>query len=306
MKMVRHSGVPIYFLDASTKMSLETDLQNLVKSQSQVHSDALLWLANEVMDWLIIMDNADDSSLPLAPFLPRCSHGHIIITTRDATRQSLAHRSTHSVDALSQDESIQLLLGASHSDDSEINRGYALDIAKELGGLPLALSHAAAYILDNQCLDTYLATYHRSHSQVLRLEFDLPQNYPLSVAAIIQTSFECLPIPAQVLLRLFACLDSSSIPQSLIAKAAERKFCHVARATNPPSMSTVQYANALMITICPNGEWETFELEKLISACRKFSLVNLANQEGEKFYSMHVLVKMYLQADIVKGGRVFH
>jgi tetratricopeptide (TPR) repeat protein len=151
-----------------------------------------------------------------------------------------------------------------------------------------------------RCVSTYLETYRKSHSQILRLHFDLPQNYPLSVAATIQTSIERLPAPAQDLLRLFACLDSRSIPQSIISKAAERKFHHVAVETGLPSTSVDQYADALMTTICPNGEWETFEMEKLIKACRNFSLVKLTHQKGEKFYSMHVLVKTYLQSEIMK------
>ncbi|PVF99233.1 hypothetical protein CPB86DRAFT_814029 [Serendipita vermifera] len=60
----------VYFLDASSRAALETNLKNLVNSQSDIYTDALVWLANTKRDWLIIMDNADDPLLDLAKFLP--------------------------------------------------------------------------------------------------------------------------------------------------------------------------------------------------------------------------------------------
>jgi len=91
-------------------------------------------------------------------------------------------------------------------------KGDAQDIAQEFGGLPLVLSHAVAYIMANQCFNTYLKTYCKSHSQVIKLKLNLLQNYSWSVAVTMQKSFECLPAWEQDLLQLFACLDSRSIP----------------------------------------------------------------------------------------------
>jgi hypothetical protein len=108
----------VYLLDASSKETLEADLQALVQSQSDVYTDALLWLASTTRDWLIIMDNADDPSLEISLFLPRCSHGHVIITTRDRHRGILAPISTHAVDGLPLEESTTLLLNTSQYEDN--------------------------------------------------------------------------------------------------------------------------------------------------------------------------------------------
>ncbi|KAG8834847.1 hypothetical protein FRC17_006779, partial [Serendipita sp. 399] len=145
---------PVFFVDGTSETALKADLDILVRSQTDSYDDALVWLANGIENWLLIIDNADDSSLKLAPFLPRARHGHVIITTRDATRQILAPRSTHIIDVLPIEDSITLLLTSSGCEDSETNRSFARDIVEELGRLPLALAHAASYILINDCLDT--------------------------------------------------------------------------------------------------------------------------------------------------------
>ncbi|PVF91051.1 hypothetical protein CPB86DRAFT_720161, partial [Serendipita vermifera] len=108
-ELSRFKGEPVYFLNASSKVALEADLHALVQSQPDGHTDALVWLANTPRDWLIIMDNADDPSLELARFLPRCSHGHVIITSRNHFRITLSPESTYYIDSLPLDEATALL-----------------------------------------------------------------------------------------------------------------------------------------------------------------------------------------------------
>lgn len=225
----------IYFLDASSKEVLETDLKTLVQSQSDVYTDALIWLANTPMDWLIIMDNADDPSLELAPFLPRCSHGHVIITSRNRFRTTLSPESTHYIDSLPLDEAANLLLNMSKYKDNSRNKQLAIDIAEELGRLPLALAHAGAYIFLQQCLGTYLATYRANRFQLLRRKVDMPQDYPYSVAATVETSFEKLSPQVRDLLGLLSHLDARSISRGIIEKAASRRFRHIAVDSGLPS-----------------------------------------------------------------------
>ncbi|CAG8607627.1 5764_t:CDS:2, partial [Acaulospora colombiana] len=293
----KYQDSPVYFLDASSKMTLEADLQTLVRSQSEVYTDALLWLATGKKDWLVIMDNADDPSLELARYLPRCAHGHVIITTRNPLRETLAPNSTHDVSFFSLEDSTNLLLDASGYEDNEVNRTLAKDIAQELGGLPLALAHAGAYILVKQCLHTYLNTYKESHSQFLRRKFDLPHDYPYSVAATIEMSFEKLSHQAQILLRLLSHLGPRSIPHIILEQAARRQFRSVAMETGLPlKTETLQYASTLMKIICPRGSWFTLDFDDLIEECKKYSLVNFSSEGGQMFYSIHILVQNFLQS----------
>jgi tetratricopeptide (TPR) repeat protein len=290
----------VYFVDASSKETLATDLQTLVQSQTSAYTDALVWLANTEEGWLVIMDNADDPWLELAPFLPRCSQGHIIITSRDRHREMLAPNSTHSVDGLPLEESIGLLLRTSRYEDNIVNRGLSEKITQELGCLPLALAHAGSYIRLRQCLSTYLDTYRESSSQLLKRKFDMPQGYRHSVARTIEMSLEKLSHQAQDLLRLLSHLDARSIPHSIIEKAAKRQFRHVAKEVGTdytPNTETIEYSTILNGLLCPSGDLSSIEFDNLIEDCEKYSLVQFSTQGEHKFYSMHVLVQGFIQAN---------
>jgi tetratricopeptide (TPR) repeat protein len=296
LDLYRFPGESVYFLDASSKETLETDLQTLVQSQSDIYTDALLWFSNTKRDWLVIMDNADDPSLELAQFLPRCTHGHVIITTRNHFRKILAPKSTYYVDALPLDESTILLLDISGYEDNVVNRELSENIARELGCLPLALAHAGAYILFRQCLDSYLETYRDSRTQLLERKFDMPHDYPYSVATTVEISFKKLSIQAQELLGLLSHLNASSIPRSIIEISAIRRFRHVEKQATETGTETIEYADILTRMMCPKGTWSSFEFDSMIEECEKYSLVRFSILDGSKFYSMHVLVQAFLQA----------
>ncbi|KAG8821065.1 hypothetical protein FRC17_009938 [Serendipita sp. 399] len=290
-------SVPIFFVDGSSEASLKADLDTLVRSYTDSYDDALVWLATAIDNWLLIIDNADDPSVKLSQYLPRSSHGHVIVTTRDATRKALAPRSTHFVDMLPIEDSIKLLLTSSRCEDNEVNRSFAKDIVKELERLPLALAHAAAYILINDCLDTFLKSYSESRSQFLQRTPDLQQDYNYSVEGTIEMSFRRLPPSVQEMMHLFAYLDSRSIARCIIEKAARRTFLHIPQQTNlPPHADTVRDAEVLTRILCPSGVWKAFEFDGMIEECLKYSLLRLSTAEGEKFYLMHPLVQKYLQS----------
>ncbi|PVF91549.1 hypothetical protein CPB86DRAFT_878456 [Serendipita vermifera] len=292
----RFPGVPVYFLDASSESALTADLQTLVRSQSNTHSDALLWLAAELKDWLIIMDNADDPTVKLTRFFPRCPHGHIIITTRNQLRKTIAPKTTYHVDSLSLEESWKLLLDSSGYEGNDANRQFAIDIVQELGCLPLAVAHAGAYILVRQCLDTYLETYRSNYSQILQREFELPQDYPYSVATTIEMSLDKLSSHVKDLIGLFSFIGARTIPRSIIEKAAKRQFRHVAFETSLPLYkNTLKHADTLMSILCPQGFWEPFDFDNLTEECEKYSLLRLSVANGERFYSMHILVQKFVQ-----------
>ncbi|KAG8819521.1 hypothetical protein FRC19_009726 [Serendipita sp. 401] len=293
----RFPDIPVFFLDASSETSLNTDLATLVRSQTDKYDNALTWLASGIKNWLLILDNADDPSLKLSTFLPRTTHGHVIITTRNSTHRLLAPQSFHAVDVLSIEDSITLLLKSSANEDNEANRSLAKEIAEELGRLPLALAHAAAYILINNCLDTFLVTYRASRSQFLQSTADLPQGYPHSVERTIEMSFRCLSVRVQEMVKLFAYMDARSIARCIVERAAERKFLHIPRKSEiPPQPDTIVQVKVLQDIFCTRGEWNAFEFDGMIGECLKYSLLQMSTTGGERFYSMHPLVQTYLQS----------
>ncbi|KAG8808128.1 hypothetical protein FRC17_004119 [Serendipita sp. 399] len=288
---------PVFFVDGTSEAALKADLDTLVRSQTDSYDDALVWLANGIENWLLIIDNADDPSLKLSLFLPRAPHGHIIITTRDATRRMLAPQSTHIVDVLPTEDSVTLLLTSSGCEDNETNRSFARDIVEELGRLPLALAHAASYILINNCLDTFLKTYRESRRQLLQRTPDLEQGYRYSVEGTIEMSFHRLSPRVQEMMQLFAYLDARSIARRIIERAADRGFLHIPQWSElPPNTATVQQAEILQNIFCPGGKWNAFDFDEMVGECLKYSLLRLSTADGERFYSMHPLVQTYLQS----------
>ncbi|CAG8626182.1 15534_t:CDS:2, partial [Acaulospora colombiana] len=264
---------------------------------SYLYTDVLLWLAMEKKNWLIIMDNVDDPSVELPRFLPRCSHGHVIITTRNHLRKTLAPKSTHIIDSLPLDESINLLLTAAGYEDNNVNRKLAGYIVRELGCLPLAISHAAAYILMRQCLDTYLDTYINSRKHLLERRFELSHDYPYSVATTIEMSLEKLSTGARDLIKLLSHLGSGSVPRSIIENGANNRFQHVPiTAGLPPHDETLECANVLMSIVCPSGSWSSFDFDNMIEECERYSLIRLSTLDAKKFYTIHVLVQGFVQS----------
>lgn len=75
----------VFYVDASTKATLDVDLASIAldKKIGEKGQDTIDWLVRTQEPWLLVLDNADDATLDLKPFIPQCSHGNIIITTRN-------------------------------------------------------------------------------------------------------------------------------------------------------------------------------------------------------------------------------
>src|SRR5450755_2302984 len=130
-----------------------------------------VWLQKN-SKWLLILDNADDLEL-LPPFLPPVPGGHVLLTTRAWDMQRFATRLE--VETLPDEQGALLLLRRAGllvaTDDltqaSADERRLATALTQELGGLPLALDQAGAYLeATGMRLDKYLQTYQK-HRQTL-------------------------------------------------------------------------------------------------------------------------------------------
>jgi hypothetical protein len=82
----------IFYLDATSAQTIEADLKRiaLTKKVGDNAADALTWLAHLRENWLVIYNNADDTSLPLRQYFPASLHGNILITTRNRRMINLA------------------------------------------------------------------------------------------------------------------------------------------------------------------------------------------------------------------------
>jgi hypothetical protein len=109
--------------------------------------------------WLLILDNADDLDLARA-FLPNDPQGHLFLTTRARAVGGISERL--SIGEMLPEEGALMLLrraglvakDASFTAADEAIRSVALQISQELGGLPLALDQAGAFIEETPSITT--------------------------------------------------------------------------------------------------------------------------------------------------------
>jgi tetratricopeptide (TPR) repeat protein len=227
----------IIWLKAESRETLLSDLPTLAQllnlphkpdqGQEQVVEMIKGWFQSYT-GWLLIFDNADDLAM-IRDFLPAGGQGHILLTTRSQVTGKIAKRID--VERMDTEEGTLFLLHrAGLLEDttldaiSEVERAKARELVEEVGGLPLALDQAGAFIEETQCgLTDYLQFYRTRQAELLKRRGRLVTDHPDSVATTWSLSFEKVeqanPVAAD-LLRLCAFLDPDVIPEELITKGA--------------------------------------------------------------------------------------
>jgi Domain of unknown function (DUF4062)/Tetratricopeptide repeat len=167
-------------------------------------------LAGSSAPWLLVFDNAPDR-VSVARFVPPAGPGRVLITSRD---QIWPGGQAVEVPVLDPQVAAEFLAGRTGDPD----RRAALELAVELGGLPLALEQAAAYIqASGDSLAGYLALFLQRRPDLLgRGE---PTGYPDTVATTWRLAFEDLQQAAPGaagLLRLLAFCAPEAIPLRLL------------------------------------------------------------------------------------------
>src|SRR6266566_3030647 len=242
------------------------------------------WLANH-NEWLLIMDNADDSIL-VTEFLPRGDNGHILLTTREQAWGSVAHN--FAVKKMAEIEGILFLLRRAKvlnspytplSEISSAEQASAAAIVKEMDGLPLALDQAGAYIEETpSTLDAYLKAYQRRQTELLQ-ERGKERNYhPNPVATTWSLNFEQaeqLNPTAADLLRFLAFLAPDTIPEEMIVAGASELG---------PQLQTLATDETL--------------LDKPMKILSRFSLVQRDTDKHLLF--IHRLVQAMLRANMTR------
>ena len=206
------------------------DLLNLPekneKNANRVVQAVKRWLQTQ-SGWLLILDNADDLALA-REFLPATSAGHVLLTTRAEVTAPLARRI--GIDVLTTEVGARFLLQRagllapelSLEQASVTDQALARQLCDEMGGLPLALDQAGAYIQENACrLSDYLKWYQERRTILLRERGGLGDEHPEPVATTWSLSFDQVEhksAAAADLLRLCAFLHPDAIPLELITE----------------------------------------------------------------------------------------
>ncbi|MEU9502625.1 tetratricopeptide repeat protein [Streptomyces sp. NPDC048196] len=204
----------------------------------------LSWLATTPRRWLVVLDDITDPT-GLAPWWP-ASHtgsGWVLATSRlhDA-RLSGGGRTRIAIDVYTPEEAHAYLRARLDGD----GMGHLLDdhggaLAEALGYLPLALGHAAAYMINEDLPSAdYLERFHR-----IRLEQALPESadadgYGRQITATLLLSLEAaqradpsgLVTPALILAAL---LDPAGHPRAVWGTPTALRYLTICRmATHAP------------------------------------------------------------------------
>lgn len=245
------------------------------QDQTIVVNTVVRWLTTHT-GWLLILDNADDLTV-VREFVPSVFGGHILLTTRAQAMGRLAHRIE--IDTMPTDVGALFLLrralllapDAPLEDAATIDIAIASEICEELGGLPLALDQAGAYVEEVQCsLQDYQHRYRTHRTHLLQRRGGLVLDHPEPVAATWALSFEKVqqqnPSAAD-LLRLCAFLYPDAIPVELITKEAIHLGPSLASMAEDPFL--LDEALAVLgnySLIRRNGRNNTLSIHRLVQA----------------------------------------
>jgi hypothetical protein len=173
-------------------------------------------LAGSPEAWLLMFDNAPDRA-SVAPFVPPAGPGRVLVTSRNPNWPGQAVQ----VSVLDTEVAAEFLVGRTGDPDGRA----ALELAEVLGGLPLALEQAAAYVqATGETLAGFAPLFQQRRPDLLgRGE---PTGYPGTVATTWRLAFEDLEHAspgAAGLLRLLAFCAPEAVPLRLLGPSGARR-----------------------------------------------------------------------------------
>ena len=290
----RHQGeyIAVFWSFAGTEQSLRSGyaaiaaLLDLLEKNSQEQAkvtDAVKNWLEQNPGWLLVLDNADDPTM-VKPFLPQQGKGHVLLTSRAHTFQTLGILAPREVNVLSPAEARAFLLYRAGKDPTA--RSPEADaLAKELGYLPLALEQAAAYMVENSVgFANYLDAFKKQRQALLNKQGPVFGNeereqQKRTVATTWAVNFadvkKISPESADVL-RLSAFLAPDAIPLELLENGASEL----------PKKLTKKLAERADNPLV---------LDELLNPLLRFSLIR--RDEEKSTYSIHPLVQ-----EVVRDG----
>ncbi|OCK86963.1 TPR-like protein [Cenococcum geophilum 1.58] len=252
----------VFWVHASNAARFEKDYREIadkieLPGRNDPRADILRlvsgWLSNEKNGrWLMILDNADDDDvffhfdgdteqitradnvtsrkMPLASFLPQTPNGSILVTSRNlAAATSLVGMDDNVIRVEPMDEGDALALLKTRVPFDEPSKGNAKALVQALECIPLAITHAAAYIRMREprvTISTYLKLFRESTANQATLlssedARDLRRDHSIQHAAITtwQISFnqiQKIKPAATDLLALISMFDRQGIPEYLL------------------------------------------------------------------------------------------
>ena len=230
----------------------------------------LAWLAETERTWLVVFDDLSDPDV-LEGLWPRGPLGRVLVTTRNAGIAAQVPRARMAeVGVFSPREALAYLSARLHADPGQ--QAGALDLADDLGFLPIALGQAGALMAETglNCRQ-YLAQIADSGSRPAAAPADerrraMASTWPLSAALAGQLPPAGLAGPA---LALAAMLDPNGIPGAVFISQATCAYftgCFGAGPVDEAQARTAMYnlGRAGLVTIDADSAARTVRIHALV------------------------------------------
>ncbi|KAJ7437969.1 hypothetical protein FB451DRAFT_1107983 [Mycena latifolia] len=276
----------IFVIDTSTLQTIDAGLKMIATTKSVGGSskDALQWLKSKKDEWLLFLDNADDPKINLNNYFPQCSHGNIIITSRNPGL--CVYAGSHcAVSDMEEEDAVDLLLTSAAQDITHYNKDVAAQIVKVLHYLPLAIIQAGAFMSKSGNLGSYLALYEHNKARLLTEQpVQTHDNYSWTVYTTWQISFDQLSEQAKTFLKLCSFLHYHGISENIFKNATNYVL-------KPSSLSKEELEMPVKVLSQfsdPSGGWDPLRFMDVTNEIRAYSLINF-NPEKNMF-SIHPLV----------------
>ncbi|HET8845172.1 MAG TPA: FxSxx-COOH system tetratricopeptide repeat protein, partial [Ktedonobacteraceae bacterium] len=250
------------------------------QQKPQITKAVIHWLLTH-KEWLLIIDNLEEGAL-LRQILPPALHGAVLITTRLRAVDGLV--CMLELSPFADDEGVVFLLHRARLSEAAIPREQlppevadpALALTRTMGGLPLALDQAGAYIEQTGCsLASYLQLY-RDHQMLFLQDRSSSTHHPDSVGETFLLSF------AKVAQEDSAASDLLIICAFLAPEAIPEEFF-------------LQGSSELGVALCPVRD-NPYRFNQILGTALRYSL--LTRQPQHQTFSMHRLLQVVLQQSL--------
>jgi tetratricopeptide (TPR) repeat protein len=174
--------------------------------------------------WLLILDNVEDWSV-VKEWIPADRRGHVLITTRLQSTGIIARGID--LPKMTPEEGAEFLLRRAKTENaSPSDRAAAREISVEVGGLPLALDQAGAFMEEVRIAPAEYLKLYRAEGKKLRARRGEGSADHDSVAVTYTLAFEKLGERARDIVSMCAFLAPDAIPEEILTggKEAELEF----------------------------------------------------------------------------------
>jgi tetratricopeptide (TPR) repeat protein len=222
----------LLFVVADSPESLRANIANLCGAlridepePAKQYGAAIKWL-QEHPGWFLIVDNVDTKEAARAveeSILGKLKEGHILVTSRLSAWRN-RDLDPLELDVISEDASVELLLEGTDGQrkPTRSDNRRALELAKRLGCLPLALQQAVGFISARYCsFEEYLIRWDSAEKKVVEWHDEVELKYPTAIVTTWELSFDEMKPEGKKALRLICWLAPDPIPKALLYKVSK-------------------------------------------------------------------------------------